>query len=58
LKLVLPNTGKKGYYYRLENVSFFFSTLDSMKAKGFVVSTNAWGKPVTLRIPWGKGNLF
>ena len=58
LKLVLPNTEKKGYYYRLENVSFFFSTLDSLNARAFVVSTNAWGKPVTLRIPWGKGQFI
>jgi len=46
LKLVLPNSEKKGYYYRIENVSFYFSALDSLKAKAFAVSTNAWGKPV------------
>ena len=55
LKFVLPNAEKKGYYYRLENVSYFFSTLDSLKARAFVISTNAWGRPVTIRIPWGKG---
>ena len=55
LKFVLPNTKKEGYYYRLENVSYFFSSLDSLKARAFAISTNAWGKPVTLRIPWGKG---
>ena len=58
LKLVLPNSEKKGYYYRLENVSFYFSTPDSLKERALAVSTNAWGKPVTLRIPWGKGQFI
>jgi hypothetical protein len=58
LKFVLPGAVKKGYYYKLENVSFFFTTLDSLKATAFVVSTNAWNKPVTLRIPWGKGQFI
>jgi len=58
LKMVLPNSEKKGYYYRLDHVSFYFSSLDSLRARAFVVSTNAWGKPVTLRIPWGKGQFI
>ena len=58
LKLVLRKTEKRGYYYRLDNVSFFFSTLDSLKTDAFIISTNAWGKPVTLRIPWGKGQFI
>lgn len=55
LKFVVPYFQKKGYYYRLENVSYFFSNTDSIKAPCFILSTNAWNKPVTLRIPWGKG---
>jgi hypothetical protein len=55
LKFVIPQTPKKGYYYRLENISNFFSMLDSMKSDAYSISTNAWGKTVTLRIPWGKG---
>lgn len=55
LKFVLQDIEKKGYYYKLENISYYFSTLDSLKEKAFIISTNAWGKPVTLRIPWGKG---
>jgi hypothetical protein len=58
LKFVIPAFEKKGYYYRLENVSYFFTNLDSMKAQSFIISTNAWNKPVTLRIPWGKGNFI
>ncbi len=58
LKFVIPSFEKKGYYYRLENVSYFFTNLDSMKARSFIVSTNAWNKPVTLRIPWGKGSII
>jgi hypothetical protein len=55
LKFLLPYLEKKGYYFRTENISYFFTTLDSLKANAFIVSTNAWNKPVTLRIPWGKG---
>jgi hypothetical protein len=55
LKLVLPDIEKKGYYFRLENIPGFFSSLDSLRTDAFVIATNAWGKPVTLRIPWGKG---
>lgn len=58
LKFVIPSFEKKGYYYRLENVSYFFTQLDSLKAQSYIVSTNAWNKPVTLRIPWGKGNFI
>jgi hypothetical protein len=55
LKFLIPTYPKRGYYYRTENISYFFSTLDSMKVNAWVISTNAWGKPVTMRIPWGKG---
>lgn len=55
LKFVISGLPKQGYYYRLENVSYYFSTLDSLKARTYVISTNAWGRPVTLRVPWGKG---
>lgn len=58
LKFVGPSFEKKGYYYRLENVSYFFTQMDSVKAQSFIVSTNAWNKPVTLRIPWGKGSFI
>lgn len=57
LKFVIPSFEKKGYYYRLENVSYFFTNLDSMRAQSYIVSTNAWNKPVTLRIPWGRGSF-
>jgi hypothetical protein len=46
--------GKKDYYYKLENVSFYFE-VDSLKAQSYIMATNAWSKPVTLRVPWGKG---
>jgi hypothetical protein len=55
LKFLLPYFKKKGYYYRTENISYFFANTDSLNANAFVISTNAWNKPVTLRIPWGKG---
>jgi hypothetical protein len=55
LKFVIPGPERRGYYYRLSNISFYFTQLDSLKRKAHVISTNAWGKPVTLRIPWGKG---
>ncbi len=55
LKFLLPHFEKKGYYYRTENISYFFTTTDSLKKKAFIIATNAWNKPVTLRIPWGKG---
>jgi hypothetical protein len=44
----------KDYFYKLENVSFFFD-MDSLKAQSYIIATNAWSKPVTVRIPWGKG---
>jgi len=55
LKFLLPYVEKKGYYYRTENISYFFTSLDSIKANVFIISTNAWNKPVTIRVPWGKG---
>ncbi len=55
LKFLLPQFEKKGFYFKMENISYFFTTIDSVKANSFVISSNAWGKPVTLRIPWGKG---
>ncbi len=44
----------KKYFYKLENVSFFFD-IDSIKVQSYIISTNAWSKPVTIRVPWGKG---
>jgi hypothetical protein len=58
LKFLLPYFEKRGYYYRTENISYFFTNTDSLKVNAFIVSTNAWNKPVTLRIPWGKGYLI
>jgi hypothetical protein len=55
LKFVASSLRQSNYYYRLENVSYYFSAMDSIKHQAFVVSTNAWGKPVTIRVPWGKG---
>lgn len=57
LKIISPGIRKKGYYYKLENISIFFSA-DSLYKPAYVIATNAWGKPVTLRIPWGKGQLI
>jgi hypothetical protein len=58
LKFLLPYFEKRGYYYRTENISYFFTNTDSLKVNAFIISTNAWNKPVTLRIPWGKGYLI
>ncbi len=55
LKFLISYFEKRGYYYRTENTSYFFTNLDSLNANAFIISTNAWNKPVTLRIPWGKG---
>jgi hypothetical protein len=55
LKFLLPYFEKKGYYFRTENISYFFTTTDSLKANAYIISTNAWNKPVTIRITWGKG---
>jgi hypothetical protein len=57
LKIISPISKKRGYYYELSNVSFFFST-DSLFLPAFIISTNAWNKPVTLRIPWGEGSIL
>lgn len=57
LKFITSNTQKRGYYYQLENVSYFFSP-DSLLRPAFIMATNAWNKPVTLRIPWGQGSLI
>jgi hypothetical protein len=58
LKFLLPYLEKKGYYYRTENISYFFTNTDSLRVNAYVISTNAWNKPVTLRIPWGNGYLI
>jgi hypothetical protein len=44
----------KHYFYKLENVSFYFK-VDSLKRQSYIISTNEWSKPITIRIPWGKG---
>jgi hypothetical protein len=44
----------KSYFYKLENISLFFE-IDSLKAQPYIIATNAWSKPVTIRVPWGKG---
>ncbi len=58
LRFVVPGVEKRSYFYKAENIPFYFTALDSVTAPVYVSSTNAFGKPVTIRIPWGKGQFI
>lgn len=45
------------YFYRQSDVNTFFK-LDSLKTDVYVIARNEYDDPVTLRIPWGKGELI
>jgi len=57
LKIFPASNRTKSYFYKLANISFFFS-VDSLHTPAYTLSTNAWNKPVTVRVPWGKGQLI
>lgn len=48
---------EREYFYRQADINTFFIR-DSLNVKAFVIAKNAYGSPVTLRIPWGKGQLI
>lgn len=52
-----PSIKRKRFRYRLEDMHTFFK-IDSLKMPAYVVARNSYRKPVTLRIPFGKGQLI
>lgn len=55
---IFPATNRtKSYFYKLANISFFFS-VDSLQSPAYILSTNARNKPVTLRVPRGNGQFI
>jgi hypothetical protein len=44
------------YSYRKENIAHYFKQFDSTRTT--IIAKNNYGRPVTLRMPWGKGNLI
>jgi hypothetical protein len=48
---------EREYFYRQSDINTFFN-LDSLKTDVYVIATNEYSDPVTLRIPWGKGELI
>lgn len=47
----------RGYFYKQSDINTFFD-IDSIKTKAYVIAKNEYGDPVTLRIPWGKGQFI
>jgi hypothetical protein len=45
------------YFYRQSDINTFFA-LDSLKTDVYIIARNEYDDPVTLRIPWGKGELI
>ncbi len=45
------------YFYKQSDINTFFD-IDSIKTKAYVIAENEYGDPVTLRIPWGKGQFI
>ena len=45
------------YFYKQSDINTFFH-IDSIKTKAYVIAANEYGDPVTLRVPWGKGQLI
>ncbi|HEX5168047.1 MAG TPA: hypothetical protein VFW11_02655, partial [Cyclobacteriaceae bacterium] len=46
------------YFYKRSDINTFFSNLDSIKVKAYTIAENENGDPVTLRLPWGKGQII
>lgn len=46
------------YFYKRSDVNTYFTDLDSIKTKVYVVAQNESANPVTLRIPWGSGQFI
>lgn len=49
---------EREYFYKRPDINTYFTDLDSIKAKAYVVAKNERGNPVTLRIPWGEGEFI
>jgi hypothetical protein len=49
---------EREYFYKRSDVNTYFTDLDSIKSRAFVIAKNENGNPVTLRIPWGKGEFI
>ncbi len=57
LRFVSPSFDTtRRYYYRRDNIHSYFSGFDTLRAN--VIARNDQGRPVTLRIAHGKGNLI
>jgi len=44
------------FRYRRDNINNYFSRFDSIRTR--IVAKNDLNQPVTIRIPWGKGNVI
>jgi len=58
LKFLNRQWEKTNYYYKLENVTNYFTHLDSIRYPVAVIATNDWNYPVTIKISIGRGYLI
>jgi hypothetical protein len=49
---------EREYFYKRSDINTYFTGLDSIKSKAYVIAKKESGNPVTLRIPWGKGQFI